>query len=191
MLSNEEIVEGFIRNDRKVIIYIYKTHFPIITGWIKKNSGSVEDAGDIFHEGFIVILRRIKDKDLSLESSFSTYLFAICKNLWFQQLRKKSKIKSVELTDLTDPIETDTANEIEEMRLIIYLKQFNLLESKCKQLLLLYRDKKSLPEIMQIMGFKNTQAVADKKKNCRKKLIDNVMKCKEYKELYCESLINN
>jgi RNA polymerase sigma factor (sigma-70 family) len=192
MYNNKEIIDGLIHDDRKIISNIYKTQYPIVSGWIKKNSGSADDSQDIFHEAFLVIIRRIRAKGLSLEKgSFSTYLFAICKHLWYQELRNRSRVQRIEIQDFNEPMDSESYDELEEKKLQIFLDQINLLETKCRKLLLLYCEKKSLPEIMRIMGFKNTQAVADKKKNCRKKLIQNLLNNKEYKELQGEILINN
>jgi RNA polymerase sigma factor (sigma-70 family) len=191
MYNNKEIIDGLICNDRKIINNLYKTQYPIILGWIKKNSGSADDTDDIFHEAFLIVIRKIRAKRLFLNCSFSTYLFSICKHLWFQELRNRSRVQPTEINDFNEPIDSDSNDELEEKKLQIYLTQLKLLEAKCRQLLLLYCKKKSLPEIMQIMGFRNTQAVADKKKNCRKKLLNNLLNCKEYKELQIEILINN
>lgn len=158
--------------------------------WIKKNNGTVDDTEDILQEAFLIIIRKLKTEGLNLNCNFSTYFFSICKHLWFQELRNRSRVKLKEMQEFywlaNEVLEYD---ELEEKKLKLFLKQINLLEEKCRQLLLLYCKKKSISEIMKLMGFKNEQAVADKKKNCRKKLIKNLLNCKEYKELQNEILI--
>lgn len=191
MYSNDEIIDGIIRNDQRIIEIIYKTQYPIVYGWIRKNKGTSEDTDDLFHEAFIIILRKIKAEGLYLNCSFSTYLFSICKHLWFQELRKKSRMLPIEALELNNPIENDSYDNLEDEKLQIFLNQLDLLDVKCRQLLLLYCKRNSLNEIMKLMGFKNAQAVADKKKNCRKKLIKNLLNCKEYRRLQSEIFINN
>jgi RNA polymerase sigma factor (sigma-70 family) len=191
MCSNEEIIDGLINNDRTIINTIYKTQYPIILGWIKKNSGSADDTDDIFHEAFIIVINKLRADGILLNCSFSTYLFSICKHLWFQELRKRSRVQLIDIQKYNNLEYSELNNELEERKRQIFLKQISFLETKCRQLLLLYCKRKSLPEIMHIMGFRNTQAVADKKKNCRKTLIKNLLNSKEYKELQSEIFINN
>ena len=190
MYSNEEILKGFINNNQTIIRKIYKTQFNIILSWIKKNNGTSADTYDIMQEAFLIILRKLKNDSIHLNCSFSTYLFSICKHLWFQELRHRSRELTLEISDFNDFIETTSDMEFEERKLKIYLTQLNKLEAKCQQLLMLFCEKKTFLEIMRVMGFKNLQAVADKKKNCRKKLIQNLLNCKEYKEIQNEIFIN-
>ena len=183
MYSNNEIIEGLMQNDSRIVNEIYRTQYPIIRAWVRKNNGSIIDTDDIFHEAFLIIFRKLKSEKLLLTCSFSTYLFSICKHLWFKELRRRARIQVCEIDDFKELVDLDTYNEIEERKFQIFLKNVNLLGEKCKQLFLLYSNKRSLPEIMKMMGFKNTQAVADKKKNCRKILLRKLINCKEYKEL--------
>ena len=111
--------------------------------------------------------------------------------MWFKELRLRSRFRNDPVDGFCDLLADEERDETAERKLKIYLKQLNMLEQKCKELLLLYCKKKSLSEIMTMMGFKNAQAVADKKKNCRKKLVANLLNCKEYKELQSEIFIEN
>lgn len=189
--SNEQIIEGLVHNDRAIIKYLYQTQNSIIQGWIKKNSGNEDDANDIIHETFLIILRKLKHEGISLNCCFSTYFFSICKHLWLQELRKRSRIQLKELNELKEISIKESDDDLEEKKLDIFLVQINQLEYRCRELMLLHCQKKSLSEIKNLLGFANNQAVADKKKNCRKKLIQNLLNCKEYKELKSEVFINN
>jgi RNA polymerase sigma factor (sigma-70 family) len=190
MNTNDDIINGLINNDQAVVKRIYKTQFPIISGWIKKNNGTQDDANDMMQEAFLILIRKIKAERLDLVCNFSTYFFSICKHLWFQELRKKIRTSQTKIDDYYDLTDDNSDDEFEERKLNVFLEQINQLETKCRQLLLLYCEKRSLTDIMHIMGFKNTQAVADKKKNCRKRLIENLLNCKEYKDLQGEIFIN-
>lgn len=189
--SNEQIIDGFIQNDRTIIKYLYESQYPVIHGWIKKNSGNEYDANDIFHETFLIILRKLKKEKLTINCCFTTYFFSISKHLWLQELRKRSRIHTKDIQEFNEISIEESDTELEEKKLDIFLEQINRLETKCRDLMLLHCQKKSLSEIKNLLGFINTQAVADKKKNCRKKLIQNLLNCKEYKELQSEVFIKN
>jgi len=189
MYTNSEIIEGFVHNKPEIVKYVYKTQFPIINAWVNRNKGSIHDTEDIIQEAFLILIRKLKTEKILLNCSLSTFLFSICKHLWFQELRHKTKIQLHDMGDFSELTEDEAQTELKERKFRIFLKNVRLLEEKCRKLFLLYSEKKSLPEIMRIMGFKNTQAVADKKKNCRKILIKKLINSKEYKELESEILI--
>lgn len=188
MFSNKEIIDGIIRKDFRIIKYLNNTYQLVINKWIRKNSGTPYDANDIFQEAFLIVFRKLntEGEKLELTCNFSTYFISICKHLWFQELRNRARFHSREIDEFCNQLTSDLYDESDDIKFNIYTKQLNQLESKCRELLLLYCKKKSISEIMQIMDFKNAQAVANKKKNCRKKLISNLLNCKEYKELQGE-----
>lgn len=183
MHTNKVLIDGLIRNDPKVIKNIYSTQLPGILNWVRKNSGSYDDANDIFQEGLLIVLRKLKTDYLTLDCSFSTYLFSICKHLWFQEIRRKARFQVKLNGEFNEIADCCHEKELEEARFRIFFRNLNLLEARCIELLLLYCKKKTLSEIKSRMGFRNTQAVADKKKNCRKTLIKYLLNCKEYREL--------
>ncbi len=191
MYTNKEILDGLIWDDETIVKNIYRKLHPMVASWIKRNNGSNDDTKDILQEAFMILISKLKEEGVNLECSFYTYLFSICKHLWFQELRNRSKVQTKELQNFVDLSEEVCDDGLEEKKLTIYLYQLKLLESKCRKLLLLYCKRKPLLEIMNIMGFKNPQAVADKKKNCRKKLIQNLLNSKEYKELQSEILVSH
>jgi len=186
MYSNKEILDGLILCDQTIINSIYKKNYPVIASWITRNNGNSDDAADIIQDAFLIILRKLKKERIELDCSFSTYLFAICKHLWLKQLRDSSRFRTTELTAIVGFMEEESDKELEEKKFCLYLEMIDMMETRCRELLLLYCKKKSLTEIMQVMGFKNQQAVADKKKNCRKKLIENLLSCQKFKELQSE-----
>ena len=191
MYTNSELIDGLIRNDPKVIKNIYSSQFPIILNWIRKNSGNSDDANDVFQEALLIVLRKLKTDCLTLDCSFSTYLFSICKHLWFQEIRTRARFQVNLNGEFNEIADCCHEKELEEARFRIFLRNLNLLEAKCIQLLLLYCKEKTLSEIKSRMGFRNTQAVADKKKNCRKALIKYLLNCKEYRELDGEVYVKN
>lgn len=73
--------------------HLYDQNFPGIKGHVLGNSGSGDDAKDVFQEGIIALFHNVVDGKFKGESAVNTYLISICKNLWFRRLRKKSKSK--------------------------------------------------------------------------------------------------
>ena len=61
----------------------------MILDFTRKNSGSEEDARDLFQEGLVVIFEKVSSGDLKLSSAFRTYFYAVCRNKWLMVLRRK------------------------------------------------------------------------------------------------------
>ena len=88
--TDEAIVEGIKARDNRIIRYVYKEYFPTIKFLITTNSGTDTDAEDVFQDAMIIIYRKVVGDGLILTSSFKTFLYSICRNLWLQRLDKKS-----------------------------------------------------------------------------------------------------
>ncbi|MEI6061472.1 MAG: sigma-70 family RNA polymerase sigma factor [Bacteroidota bacterium] len=177
--SDYAIVEGLRLNSDFIIRYVYKEFFPAIKYFIKNNSGYEEDAEDIFQEALLVILTKIKDDDFELSSSFITYLYSICRNIWLQKLKRKrmTSKNQDELTHFLDiqDVEKEVFIENEE-KYQSFIRQFEHLSGDCQKLLKLFLTKKSSKEIADHMGYKSEFYAKTKKHLCKealKKLVEN------------------
>lgn len=183
--TNDEILNGIIRNDNVILQYIYKNFFYKINLYIKQNSGGDDDANDIFQEAIIVIYRKIKDKSLVLDCAFETYLYSVCKILWYKQLNRKKSEQYVSLDNTSMEIEdydqgiAEVAEKNEKYRL--YQKHFQLLGKDCQKLLQLFFDNVSLKQIAQIMGYKSEKYAKKRKYKCKEYLVTNIKQDMEYK----------
>ncbi len=64
--SDEEIIQALRNNDDRVLNVLYKLYFGSINHFIITNSGSEDDAKDIFQEAVIVFYQNIKDQNFEL-----------------------------------------------------------------------------------------------------------------------------
>ena len=54
-MTDQEIYEGIVQQDNKTFLFLYNKYKGRIIGMVQKNSGSEEDALDIFQEGLIAL----------------------------------------------------------------------------------------------------------------------------------------
>ena len=87
----EEILDGLRKRDSNVLDFIYENFFHQIKIFINKNNGTDEDAQDIYQDAILVIYQKIKNDNLTLNCSFNTYLYSVCRLLWLKQLEKRKK----------------------------------------------------------------------------------------------------
>lgn len=186
MLSRNEILRRLKSRDKATIELIYKCLYPGINKWVSLNSGTMEDAEDVFHDSLICILIKLDSQTLQLTCDFSTYFISICRNKWFQTLYKRRKMASLTTdnfqTPLRDMNELAEMEEVEDQKYHAYLEALHDLDPKSQAVMEASLNGKSNEEIAAEMGFINSQTVADKKKNCKKKLIRSISGCSVFKD---------
>jgi RNA polymerase sigma factor (sigma-70 family) len=85
-LKTLEFLRG--HNHHKAFVQLYK-YRKTFRKYVQSNSGTTEDADDIFQEALLILHRKVNDPSFQLSSSLNTFLFAIAKNLWRDQLKKR------------------------------------------------------------------------------------------------------
>ncbi len=176
--SDNEILKGLrdgtFRQNRYLKI-VYTDNFELIKTHVLKNSGTHEEAKDVFQEGVIVFYKNVKAGKFKGDSKISTYLFSICRFIWLKKLKRKERESpDTELPDIPDHHFEDPNKQMldmEQNNLIMSL--FKRLGDVCKQILTLtiYEDLK-MEEVARMTGFKDKQNVRNKKYKCMKKLKD-------------------
>jgi len=181
----EAIIEGLKTSDNNVLEYVYKKYFPIVRFFVIKNSGTDEDAKDVFQESLILIYKRLKDESLDLTCSFKTYLYSVCRIQWLRQLEKK-KVRNEVVTDNQAFVQLDEdfeglAEQQEQYR--IYQKHFQLLHKDCQEILQLFLKKVPLKEIALKMNIKSDKYLKKRKYSCKEALVKRIQNDPDYKRL--------
>lgn len=185
--SNQELLNGILRNDTIILQNIYKTYYSNINFFIRKNSGNEDDANDIFQEAIIIIYRKVKSNNIDLDCTFETYLYSVCRFLWLKQLEKR-KIEKEKIKDnheFNEEIYDDSLEKIVDLneRYSLYQKHFINLGKDCQKILQLYFDKVPLKNIAQIMGFKSEKYAKKRKYKCKEYLINSVKQDLDYNKV--------
>lgn len=159
------------KSQNKVIQYLYNNNWKSIRSYIGKNSGTEEEAADIFQEVLIVFYDKIQQDKFNGDSSVSTYIFSIAKNLWMNSLRRKNR-EMLQMEVVKRDMDSDPAEaEISNMKLFYSL--FEKLSQECQKILkYAYYESLSMKEIqMRFEGLKNEQSAKTKKYRCMKNLV--------------------
>ena len=174
--SDNEIIlilqKGDVKTTNKVVEYLYSKNWKKVLSYIKKNSGSEDDASDIFQEALVVFYNQVEKNKFEGKSSISTYLFGIAKNLWFSNLKKRrGSEQPLTIAEEDSVPEIPSEQEINNMGL--FYKLFDRLSEECQKILkLAYFESLSMQEIqMQFEGLNNVQSAKTKKYRCLKNLM--------------------
>lgn len=163
----DDIKSGGKMEDR-AITYLIKKNEEKIMKFVKGRKGTIEDAEDVFQEGIAQLVINIRTNKFKEGSSIATYLYAICKNIWFKKFKKTTRIGEIESSieerksEKNNP-EVKVINE-EQKHLILSL--FDHLKAKCKEVLYLWSLNYSMKEIADRLDYSSDQVAMNKKNLC-------------------------
>ncbi|MDQ6812402.1 MAG: sigma-70 family RNA polymerase sigma factor [Bacteroidota bacterium] len=175
-ISDKEVVKtlSMDRIPDAVIKFLYRSNYRKVSSYINQNSGSDEDAEDVFQEALITLIDLVRQGKFREESSVSTFLLAVVRNIWLNELKKRnrSQLRDEKFEKGKSTVDEDISKHIvnREMRSQLMLLVQGLGEMCKKILLAYYYDNLSMKEILQQLDYENEQVVRNKKYKCLKQL---------------------
>lgn len=165
-------VEAIKENNETVLKIFYKDNYYKIEKYVLNNSGSKEEAKDIFQDAFIAVWRNIQLDKFSPENegALAGYLYRIAKNKWLDYLRSGHYKKMVPLADAPDEIEDGLLEKEDDLYINEVKKNFDELGGNCREVLIrFYFNKESMKTIAS--HFNWTEATTrNNKYRCLQKL---------------------
>lgn len=174
-MKDSEILQRIHRGDEKVLEYLYKKYYRMMTNIVLKGNGTETEAQDVYQEALIVFWQKASSGQLVLTSKISTYLYSICQNQWRKELDRKSRLSH----EQKDGMEYQSHEENQNYKIVT--EAIEELGDPCKSILTYYYfDGLSMTDIADRMNFANTDTAKTKKYKCKKRL-DSLIK-KRYKK---------
>jgi RNA polymerase sigma factor, sigma-70 family len=175
------------KNDQEVneaFKYLFRNYFPSIRNYITTNHGTIDDAEDIFQDGLIVLYKKVRDENFELTSALKTYVYSICKYIWFNRVRKKKEVELEEGTDFPLPDQDQLTMLIKTEAGELIADLFGELGEECKNLLtLFYYERRKMKDIAQQLSLASEQVAKNRKSRCLKKLRALVMQSTHYQDI--------
>ena len=178
MYSDADLITAIGRGDQlnSAILFIYEQYAEAVQSFIMANSGTPPDAEDIFQETVVTFIDLVKKDKFRGEASIKTFLTAIARNLWLNELKKRARsdIREKAFEQNRDGVELDVsqyiANREVKQQFVAVLEK---LGEPCKKLLtLFYYENLSMKDIVQHLPYENEQVVRNKKYKCLQALTD-------------------
>jgi RNA polymerase sigma factor (sigma-70 family) len=168
-MTDKEIIDHLQNNKYSLAIKGLYNILPSVKQYIKTNNGTADDAQDIFQDALVILYKKIHAGNFILTVPLKTYLLAVVKNCWLQQLRQRKKLPPGKVPG---DIAAEEFNE--EPGFAFANAAFNLLGEKCKELLILfYFKQKSFKEIAAALAFSDERVAKNQKYRCMQKAKDN------------------
>lgn len=168
------LLKGLARNDKKSVEEIYKHNYNLIQALIVNNSGTTDDAKDIFQEAMVVLYEKARSGSFELNCQLRTYLYSVSKRLWLKRLQQSDRF----VNDLGDDgmanisVEDDMREHDEkDAEYEMMHESINRLGEPCKSLLeAFYFQKKSMQDIADGFGYTNSENAKTQKYKCLMRL---------------------
>jgi len=178
-----EIIQGLKSGESYAVKFLAREFLPVISYFISKNSGSEEDAKDVFQDALFIVIEKINNNDFDVQGALSTYLFAICKHLWLIELDRQKAAKNYLLRHLIEAKEIDTSELVDTVFYENVFRQcFNAMDEISQKILKMYWMEISPIEIAEKLGY-SYGYVRKRKSECMKELKNRIMVHPDYNEL--------
>ena len=172
-LNEQALLKGLAINDSKAIETIYKQNYNMVQALILNNSGSYDDARDIFQEAMIALYEKAKDESFVLTCKINTYVYSISRRLWLKRLQQLGRYSN-QIESLKETIEVEDDIEIQEKRnaeFTIMERALGSLGEPCKGLLEGYYLKKlDMMTLAKEFGYTNADNAKNQKYTCLMRL---------------------
>ncbi|RMA58503.1 RNA polymerase sigma factor [Ulvibacter antarcticus] len=166
------MMNGPERDRNKALGIVYRTHKQMVCSYIMKNSGSPEEAKDVYQEAMIAMYENVGQGKFKGDSAIGTYLYSIARFKWLNQIKKNS-VRSSHHEKLETPEfqESPMTVIIEKEHKNAVLEVLTELGDSCKRLLVdtMYNNA-SMKEIVLKGEFSSEQIARNKKYKCLQKL---------------------
>ncbi|MBS1647852.1 MAG: sigma-70 family RNA polymerase sigma factor [Bacteroidetes bacterium] len=176
VLTDNEYIEGLRISNDAVIRLIYKKFYPQTLRMVLNNSGTEQEAKDVFQESVLVLYHRVQKQHFVLSCALQTYLYSVSKRLWLKQLRKKEGIQTLDERFYEGDALVETQAEVNtyeerEQNLEKMQESMNELGEPCKTLLTdFYMLRMGMDEIAEKFGYTNADNAKNQKYKCLQRL---------------------
>ena len=84
--TDSEFIDGLRTDNDVALSALYKKYFNVVLKYVLNNSGTEEEAQDIYQETVIVLYNNARKPDFTLNCAMQTYIYSVAKRLWLKQL---------------------------------------------------------------------------------------------------------
>ncbi|MBC8156312.1 MAG: sigma-70 family RNA polymerase sigma factor [Bacteroidetes bacterium] len=89
LVSDDDLLVGLATGSDAALTQLYRRYFPMVLHLVLNNSGSEDDAKDIYQETLVVLYEKVSADSLELNCQLKTYLYSVSRRLWLKQLSKR------------------------------------------------------------------------------------------------------
>ncbi|HWY34443.1 MAG TPA: sigma-70 family RNA polymerase sigma factor [Nitrosopumilaceae archaeon] len=174
--TDSEFIQGLKSNDDVIMTALYKKYFGVILKHILNNSGTEEEAQDIYQESIIVLYQNVQKTSFTLNCALQTYIYSVARRLWLKQLNKNAHVYKLDDKFSYDDEPADISSEVleheqRELQIMKMAESLEALGEPCKTLIQdFYVNQLSMEDIAEKFGYTNAYNAKNQKYKCLQRL---------------------
>lgn len=175
--NDHKYIVALLKNDKLLIKEIYDKWHKNVLNFVIKNSGTEQDADDVFQETLTALLLTARKDNFTLTVPLGGFLYFIYRARWIDILKKRG-VEKKHIKNLNLYLDDKDSIKMAEELTIGYKKQMlfefclQKLSEKCKKIFEMKIAKIPAKEIMAQLNIANENAVHQYVSRCKKKMID-------------------
>ncbi|RYY99908.1 MAG: sigma-70 family RNA polymerase sigma factor [Chitinophagaceae bacterium] len=156
------------------IARLYADYAADMAGLVQRYGGSYDDGQDVFQEVALAFVYSVQDGRFREDSGVRTFLYAMTRNKWFNELRRRGRSldREARFEEERDALPESAARLLEHKEATAGLQAtLERLGAGCRQLLTgFYYGERPMRELASELGLGSEQVARNKKHRCLKKL---------------------
>ncbi len=174
--TDEALLIGLAEGSDRALSQLYRQHYPMVSQLVLNNSGSTDDAKDIYQETLIVLFEKVSAGDFELNCQLKTFIYAVARRLWLKQLAQRGRSPLIRASQFDDePAESVADDLADHLRRDQQFEQMaeslTRLGEPCRTLLEdFYIRHLSMQAITEKFGYTNTDNAKTQKYKCLTRL---------------------
>ena len=170
---DELILTEIRKKDERALRELYRTHYPMVVHLICSNSGTEQEAKDIYQEAVIAFYEKAQQPQFNLTCKIKTYIYAVCRRLWLKRLWEKKRVTgNIQEAETFTGID-DEMIEIEEKesRFLKMGTALGALGEPCRSIIEdYYIHDLTMENISEKFGYTNAENAKNQKYKCLQRL---------------------
>jgi RNA polymerase sigma factor (sigma-70 family) len=173
-VSDIQLLAGLRDGDESLIDLLYRRYYVMVLRMVMSNSGTEEEAQDVYQDTILVLHDNVKKKDFTLSCGLQTYVYAVARRLWLKQLRRAGRFLLMKEEEERDVVDASAGvEEFLEKEADIARMQDGLVKlgEPCATLLTdFYVRSLNMDEIAEKFGYTNADNAKNQKYKCLQRL---------------------
>ena len=113
--ENEVFLADLRNGNNAAYTQLYRQYYPMVESIVLKNQGGKEDSRETFQETLLILYKKLRDDaNFVLQAELGTFLYAIARNHWFSQLKKRKNYKEISMNEDSILYENIPINDVTE-----------------------------------------------------------------------------
>ncbi len=173
--TNLQIRDGLKENDAEIFRYLYKTYGSMIVGYVRKNSGSDQEAREMVQTVLLEFWTAVREDRYQESGKLDRYLYILTSNTWRDELRRR-KVRRTDELDTNQMLVADDHEQsiamaiVKDRRIEAMHHCLQQLESPCDDIIRLYHlEEVNLQDVAKQMNY-DYNNLRKRIFDCRKKL---------------------